>query len=397
MVDKIDIPIEVSGSKEAQGEIKRTADAVAQASKAGAESTREAGKAGAETAAKQQQLNKELKDGGELFGDIDKNSERMAKTLLAQVNPEFAQMVELILNVGKGAQNASIALAGVVSGALLIGLGTLAWREYSRAAAEAEAAVRRVEDAERSRRLAANQETADIGRKAVALGIRTPGDLLARRAAQIAESGIPADIAESAVLAEQLGGLSPEQTEQLLAGLAIGGAEPLKFDRSRPGQNQHLIRQAIRAGGRPGAAELLASLRASRLPPTIPDALDQVMRGLAEQFPALDEEALRQVRRLLQAQVTQGAGPQDIDPAFANLRLVRERQARRFGVPTDFFRLAVQEVEESFRSRAAAFAGGEAGPRVINIHNNNIGQAFLREGLLDTVTPRDVFEFDARE
>jgi hypothetical protein len=249
MPDKVRIPVEVTGDEAAKQKLGDVGKA------ASAASTDHAGA--------QQKVAKGAQEAAGATRVFEGAAVGAAQRLASMVNPALGQLVGLIAGVGRGIAGAGRALLGwgaliaVVSGLLKV------FADLVAQAQRAEEAIRRVGEARREQ-----AETGLTMREKLEKGLAAAGfaptptlvDAAMTQLHKLMQRRTPGDIAVAGVIGELAGGLSEQQREQLMGGVAISGKAPTF--RGRPAAVEREIQRFVGWGASDAAQLFLASFRA---------------------------------------------------------------------------------------------------------------------------------------
>lgn len=295
--------------------------------------------AGEDTKGLEEKLNKEVagweklaqgqKKAGDEAIDFDRKAEKLVKGSLGMLSPQLAQAADFAIDLVEGFQKVNLTLLGVAGAGALIGVLVAVFGELARQANEARMAIERMDEALRKAREAGREERKSVAEVFADAGVGVTVQEAQRRAMAFQRPGLPEGFAATTAAAQTIAGLSDEDAQLFLRGLAAtGGAEKLGTDQKK---NAELIAKLVKLGREPAAAALLDLRTQANLPQGQAETLDQVMRQMREAGVFSDEQlrVVEQVARGREPLVPDGfrLSPED-ERAVEAGRNVREQVDR---------------------------------------------------------------------
>lgn len=251
--------------------------------------------------------------------DFHKKGETLTKDVLRLINPELANMADLMINVGEGMSRITAPLLAFAGIGAAIGAVAATLQEIAATAKRAADEFERMDKARTALRDAGLEQRAKLSETLAGVGVEPRADVLDHVTEMIAKlntTGVRSDLAENAAVAQLLSGMPDDQVEQYLRGVAISGRKPIEFGGDQA-KNSELIQRALKAGERPEAAGMLDSIRAAEMQTAMREAggpdtrrpgdretqIDTFIDRLGKDRPDLGADALGFVRKLLQRNI----------------------------------------------------------------------------------------------
>lgn len=312
----VKIPVSVTGGEKAAKDLGKVGEAVElvelkawHAAAAQEEQAAAAVKAGKsqEESAKQNQ-----KAGDALF-DFHKKGEKVVKGILADINPALANMADLFLDVAEGASHVTGPLVAIAGIGAAVGVVSAALSHAAKEAAALEQRLIRAMEAAKNLRDEGLSVRASIAEGAAKAGVFGGGDQSLRDVAEMMSRGVPRELAVNAAIAQRIAEAEGAafDREKFLAGLMVGGAEPVDLTGARPDVSRR-IGQVQQAGAAPEAAAALRSFIAEvgeqarrEAPPEAArridteERIDTAVAEYARRNPALNERELQVIRQFV--------------------------------------------------------------------------------------------------
>lgn len=248
MSDDVKIGVRVEGADQAARDLQKvqsTTEAGGAAVDRKAAATRKA--AGAtRTAAKAQ----------DRFNDSAKTA---LTGILGRLSPEMASLANIGVDMAKGIGQASVALLGMVGAGAALGGIVWAYRKIAEAAEKAAEAIKREARARLEAARGTSERQADMADTLESMaGLLGIAEKVTRQVDQMQKTrGIERDVASFGLMAQAIGGLTPEQVDQVMGAWLLTGRQA-RFEPGKKRANRQVVEQLLKVDEEAAARALAA-------------------------------------------------------------------------------------------------------------------------------------------
>ena len=182
--------------------------------------------------------------------------------LLGRLSPEMASLANVAVDVAKGMGQASVALLGMIGAGAALGGIVWAYRKIAEVAEKAAEAIKREAQARLEAARGTTERQADMAETLESMaGLLGIAEEVTEKVDEMqAMRGIPRDVASFGFMAQAIGGLTPEQVEQVMGAWLVTGRQAT-LEPGKKKANRRAIEQLLKVDAEAAMRALPAKVK----------------------------------------------------------------------------------------------------------------------------------------